>query len=72
MPGFEEGYPGLACLIGAKSGDIVIEWDRAAPPGRRRLAAAMSVAIMKGDVEAVAAALSLLGVRPSRQAENPR
>jgi hypothetical protein len=76
MPGFDEGYAGLVRLMGGpESGAfkvIVTELHRAAPTARWRIAAAMSVAMMKGDVEAVVAALRLLGVRPSRQAMGSR
>jgi len=71
MSGLDEGYTGLARFSGGpENGEcsIVIESQRAAPNARRRVAAAMSVAMMKGDVEAVAAALCLLGARLSRQA----
>jgi hypothetical protein len=72
MPGFDEGYAGLVRLMGGPECGAfkvrVTESHRAAPTARWRIAAAMSVAMMKGDVEAVAAALSLLGVRPSPQA----
>jgi hypothetical protein len=72
MPGIDQGYTGLARLTGRpESGDIkgiVIESHRAAPTARRRVAAAMSVAMMKGDVHAVVAALTKLGEAPSRQA----
>jgi len=72
MSGLDEGYTGLARFSGGpENGEckgIVIESHRPAPNARRRVAAAMSVAMMKGDVEAVAAALCLLGARPFRQA----
>ena len=72
MSGLDEGYTGVACFSGRpENGEfegIVIESRGAAPNARRRIAAAMSAAMMKGDVEAVAAALCLLGARPSRQA----
>jgi hypothetical protein len=72
MSGLDEGYSGLARFWGRpENGEfkgIVIESQRAAPNARRRVAAAMSAAMMKGDVEAVAAALCLLGARPWRQA----
>ncbi len=76
MSGLDEGYTGLARFTGRpENGEfkgIVIELQRAASNARRRVAAAMSAAMMKGDVEAVAAALCLLGARPSRQAMGRR
>jgi len=76
LPGFDEGYAGLARLTRRpECGDfkvIVIESHRAAPSAHWRIAAAMSVAMTKGDVEAVVAALRLLGVRPSRHAMRSR
>jgi hypothetical protein len=72
MSRLDEGYTGLARFSGRpETGEfrgIVIKSQRAAPNAPRRLAAAMSAAMMKGNVEAVAAALCLLGARPSRQA----
>jgi len=72
MSGLDEGYSGLARFSGRPESSefkgIVIESERAAPNARRRVAAAMSAAMMKGDVEAVAAALCLLCARPSRPA----
>jgi ribosomal 50S subunit-associated protein YjgA (DUF615 family) len=71
MLGFDHGYAGLGRLTGRQeSGEIrvnVTESHRAAPTARRRAAAAMSVAMMNGDVEAVVAALSKLGGRSSPQ-----
>ena len=60
---FRNGYPGLARLIGRAEGtgdQIIVSNMQVA--ARRRAAAAMSTAMMKGDVEGVLAAL-LLGVR---------
>jgi hypothetical protein len=60
----EMGYPGLARLIGRPEGagdQIIVSNMQVAV--RRRAAAAMSTAMMKGDVEGVLAALRLLGVR---------
>ena len=60
----EMGYPGLARLIGRpeRTGDQIIV-SNVQVTARRRAAAAMSTAMMKGDVEGVLAALRLLGVR---------
>jgi hypothetical protein len=62
MTGSEMGYPGLARLIGRpeSAGDQIIVVQVAA---RQQAAAAMSTAMMKGDVEGVLAALRVLGVR---------
>ncbi|HME83232.1 MAG TPA: hypothetical protein VKG91_01455 [Roseiarcus sp.] len=64
MTGSEMGYPGLARLIGRpeSAGDQIIVSNMQVA-ARRRAAAAMSTAMMKGDVEGVVAALRLLGVR---------
>ena len=63
MTGSEIGYPGLARLIGRpdNTGDQIIVRN-AQVAARRRVAAAMSAAMMKGDVEGVLAALRRLGV----------
>jgi hypothetical protein len=64
MTGSETGHPGLARLIDRpkSTGDqIIVSNMRVA--ARRRAAAAMSTAMMNGDVEGVLAALRRLGVR---------
>ena len=60
----EMGYPGLARLIGRpeNTGDQIIVGDLQVAT-RRRAAAAMTTAMMTGDVEGVLAALRLLGAR---------
>jgi hypothetical protein len=65
MKGYDEGYPGLGRLVGSTRGETIrmIEPHRGALGARNRVAAALSAAMMKGDVEAVVAALTLLGVR---------
>jgi len=62
MMGF--GGHGLSRLLGAEGGGgiQIIEPDRAPSWARRRAAAAMCVAMLKGDVETVVAALTMLGV----------
>ena len=64
MTGSEMGYPGLGRLIGRpeSTGDQIIVSNMQVA-ARRSAAAAMSTAMMKGDVEGVLAALRLLGVR---------
>ena len=64
LTGSEMSYPGLARLIGRpeSSGDQIIVGNMQVAV-RRRAAAAMSTAMMKGDVEGVLAALRRLGVR---------
>ena len=64
MTGSEMGYPGLARLIShpESTGDQIIV-SNVQVAARRPAAAAMSTAMMKGDVEGVLAALRLLGVR---------
>ena len=61
--GSEMGYPGLARLIGRpeSTGQIIVSNMQVA--ARPPAAAAMSTAMMKGDVEGVLAAVRLLGVR---------
>jgi len=64
MTGSGMGYPGLARLIGhpeSTGGQIIVSNMQVA--ARRSAAAAMSTAMMKGDVEGVLAALRLLGAR---------
>jgi hypothetical protein len=63
MAGSKMGYPGLASLIGCpqSTGDQII-FSNMQVAVRRRAAAAMSAAMMKGDVEGVLAALRRLGV----------
>ncbi len=63
MTGSEMRYPGLARLIGRResAGDLIIVSNMQVA-ARRRAAAAMSTAMMKGDVEGVLAALRRLGV----------
>ena len=58
------GYPGLAHLIGRpeSTGDQIIVSNMQVA-ARRRAAAAMSTAMIKGNLEGVLAALRLLGVR---------
>ncbi len=65
MTGFEMGYPALARLIGRPedTGGQIIVSNMHVAAERRRAAAAMAVAMMKGDVEGVLAALRRLGVR---------
>jgi hypothetical protein len=65
MMGSEMGYPGLARLIGRpeSTGDQIIVSNVQVAVTRQQAAAAMSTAMMKGDVEGVLAALRLLGVR---------
>ena len=62
--GSELGNPGLARLIGRpeSAGDQIIV-SSIQVSARRRASEAMSTAMMKGDVEGVLAALSMLGVR---------
>jgi hypothetical protein len=64
MMGSEMGYPGLARLIGRpeSTGDQIIVSNMQVT-ARRRAAAEMAAAMMRGDVEGVLAALRLLGVR---------
>ena len=64
MTGSETGYPGLARLIGCpeSTGDQIIV-NNMQVTARRRAAAAVSTAMMNGDVGGVLAALRLLGVR---------
>jgi hypothetical protein len=64
ITGSEMGYPGLARLIGRpeNTGDQIIVSNMQVA-ARRRAAAAMATAIMKGDVEGVLAALRRLGMR---------
>ena len=64
MTGSEMGYPGLARLIGRpeSTGDQIIV-SNTQVAARRRAAAVMCAAMMKGDVEGVLAALRRLGVR---------
>jgi hypothetical protein len=64
MTGSEMGYPGLARLMGRpeSTGDQIIVRNMQVA-ARRRPAAAMSTAMVKGDVEGVLTALRLLGVR---------
>jgi hypothetical protein len=64
MTGSKMGYPGLARLIGRPErtcDQIIVSNLQVAT--RRQAAAAMSTAMMKGDVEGVLAALRRLGVR---------
>jgi crotonobetainyl-CoA:carnitine CoA-transferase CaiB-like acyl-CoA transferase len=63
MMGSEMGYAGLARLIGRpeSTGDQIVVSNMQVAT-RRQAAAAMSTAMMKGDVEGVLAALRLLGV----------
>ena len=64
MTGSEMGYPGLARLIGrpeSAGNQIIVRNMQVA--ARRRATAAMSTAMIKGDVEGVLAALRLLGVQ---------
>jgi hypothetical protein len=65
MMGSEMGYPGLARLIGRpeSTADQIIVSNVQVAVTRQQAAAAMSTAMMKGDVEGVLAALRLLGVR---------
>jgi hypothetical protein len=69
MMGWDEGYRGLGRLVGSTKGETIqmIEPNRGALAKRNGVAAALSAAMMKGDVEAVVAALTLLGVRPVLQ-----
>ena len=65
MTGSEMSYPALARLIGrpeSTGGQIIVSTINVAA-AQRRAAAAMSVAMTKGDVEGVLAALRLLGLR---------
>jgi len=64
MTGSEIGYPGLARLSGRPEspGDQIIVSNMQVA-ARRRAAAAMCAAMMKGDVEGLLAALRRLGVR---------
>ena len=65
MTGSQMSYPALARLIGrpeSTGGQIIVSTINVAA-AQRRAAAAMSVAMTKGDVEGVLAALRLLGVR---------
>jgi hypothetical protein len=63
--GSEMGYPGLARLIGRpeSTGDQIIVSKVQVAATRQQTAAAMSTAMMKGDVEGVLTALRLLGAR---------
>ncbi len=65
MRGCDEGCRGLGRLVGPTKGETIrmIEPNRGAWGARKRVAAALSAAMMEGDVEAVVAALTLLGVR---------
>ena len=69
MPRFDKSYWGLDRLLGRAKGLGIrlIELDGAASSARKRLAAAMSIAMMKGDVEAVVAALTSLGAPTPRE-----
>ena len=71
MPSFNEGYASLARLSGhaKRTGDGAIVIPSAYRPlaARERVAAAMSAAMMTGDVDGVVAALSLLGGQSRRE-----
>ena len=62
MPEFDGGYTGLARPAESSEIQVIIESRRSASTGRRQVAAAMFAAMMSGNVEAVVAALSQLGV----------
>jgi len=69
MTGSQMSYPALARLIGrpeSTGGQIIVSTINVAA-AQRRAAAAMSVAMTKGDVEGVLAALRRLGVRAADQ-----
>ncbi len=65
MTGSEMSNPALARLIGGpeSTGGQIIVGNMHVAAQRRRAAAAMSVAMTKGDVEGVLAALRGMGVR---------
>ncbi len=67
MPGFDEGYTGLARPAEASEIQAIIESRRRASTGRGQAAAATFAAMMNGDVEAVKAALIQLGMLRSPQ-----
>ncbi len=75
MPSFNEGYAGLARLLGrangAFEGTIVISSPSRPLIARRQVAEAMSAAMVSGDVDGVVAALSLL-VAPAGREGAPR
>ena len=76
MSGFEEGYAGLARTIGhatiTNGEGIVIQSQRGRSTSRERVAAAaMSAAMLTGDVDGVVVALRLLGVQPLRRDVRP-
>ncbi len=68
MPRLDQAYAGLGRLTGRTSGGvdqgIVIVSPCGGESARRRIVAAMSEAIMKGDVQGVIVALGLFGVQP--------
>jgi len=72
---FEDGYTGLDRPPGhadSSENQVIIESARKASTGRGQVAAAMFVAMMSGDVEAVKAALSQLGILLSPQSMTSR
>ena len=69
MSGFEEGNAVLARMIGhaRSSENIAIKSRRGASAAREEVAAALSRAMMRGDIQGVVAALNRLGVQAPLQ-----